>query len=233
MRVVSSSIATTNRFIVTDDGGNGASDSFNDAIEVTLQATPYKYANRNPPIACRATVVEDKNLSAYTDAGISKETGALLVGLGMARRTSRDISTIQITIVGDPTWYPNEMFQVYNTLIHDRQIISAYDSIAEESAMHATKKELSELSARMREHVASSPSARAVPFPDGSDILTRYVGAHVNATDDNYADPNSGRIVSNVDADLANAVLPKYKVRSIRHKLTHRDYTTTIQGSAD
>ena len=233
MRVVSSSIATTNRFIVTDDGGNGASDSFNDAIEVTLQATPYKYANRNPPIACRATVVEDKNLSAYTDAGISKETGALLVGLGMARRTSRDISTIQITIIGDPTWYPNEMFQVYNTLIHDRQIISAYDSIAEESTMHATKKELSELSARMREHVASSPSARAVPFPDGSDILTRYVGAHVNATDPNYDDPNSGRIVSNVDANLANAVLPKYKVRSIRHKLTHRDYTTTIQGSAD
>lgn len=99
--------------------------------------------------------------------------------------------------------------------------------------MHATKRGLSELTARAREHTASSPAARAVPFREGSDILTRYVGAHVNATDPDYADPSSGRIVSNVDTDLANAVLPKYKVRSIRHKLTHRDYTTTIQGSAD
>jgi hypothetical protein len=59
------------------------------------------------------------------------------------------------------------------------------------------------------------------------------VGAHVNATDEDYADTNSGRIASDVGDNLANAVLPKYKVRSIRHKLTHRDYTTTIQGSAD
>jgi hypothetical protein len=232
MRVMSSNIATFNRYVITDDASNGGGQSWIEAIEVTLQATPLKYAQRNPSIPCRVQVIEDKNLSAYQDVGISKEAAAMLVGASAAKRYSRDINAVGITVLGDPTWYMNESFQVWNTLLHDRFILTSYDTVAEEKLTADTKQSITNLSDKAREWVKEQKNGlnRFIPFPEGSAAVGKLLNSHANSTDGALNNINSGRIISDAD----NVILPKYKARSIVHEIDARKgYLTTIEGVSE
>jgi hypothetical protein len=231
MRVMSSNIATFNRYVVTDDAGNGGGQSWVEAIEVTLQATPLKYTQREPSIPCRVNVIEDKNLSAYQDVGIAKEAAAVLVASSAAKRYSRDINAIGITVLGDPTWYMNESFQVWNTLLHDRLILSSYDAIAEEELTAKIKTEIVELTPAIKEWIKTQKNGlnRFIPFPEGSVALGKLLNSHINSSD-GALNAASGRILS----DPEKVILPKYKVRSIVHEIDARKgYLTTIEGVSE
>ena len=218
IKTLNTTIGTYNQFIILDSSQNNRTASFAEQTEIFFEQLPYTLLNRGVTPPCRTQIISDGSLSTYSDP----EAGAALIGFNAARRWARDINGVQITVIGDPTWFPSEGFQVYNTGLHDFDTLYTEDSIKDEAVYREIVSELEQAG----EQIISQQEANRFATPA---ILATKVAE--------YFDPSKGntkrnKFISNLDA----LILPKYKARQIQHVISggaNKGYKTVIQGVVD
>ena len=119
MRTVTSSLAAFNRYVLIDATTEGAANAFLDKLVLSMETTPWSLEGRDVKPPCRVQIIYDGNLTAYGNEDYKQAGAAMTVALSHARTWSKELQGIQITVMGDPTLYPNEAIRVYNTVLHD------------------------------------------------------------------------------------------------------------------
>lgn len=208
LRVISSSVASFNRYVISSSEPNGTSQSFINGIQIVLSTSPYKYKNRSPSPPCRTQIVVDGNLTAYENP----VGGALALALATAQAFGRDSQGVEFKVIGDPTFYPGEAVRIYNTVLHDHM-----------SLTHSgTKSGLAEtrLLEDQKGALGSDPN------------IKRDRGLVINGQD-KYADLLS---LGTVQTDKANNVFPVYMIRNIQHIFSSQGedgFVTRIKAAAN
>lgn len=216
MRVASSSMATYNKYVVVDSNTNGpTSATLGENVKLTLQVLPWVLGDENndrkitPP--CRTMVVFDGSLSTYSNP----QGGALIIATAAARIFARDINQIEMTVLGDPTLYPNEAVRVYNSILHDSHTLTSAGTkdsyIEREKALENNRKE-----------ALAGTSDTSKPI-------------EVNTSQSGSIEKVLSTGVTETDKSSLN--LPVYKIRNVTHKIVtqgkNAGYTTTIGMVSD
>jgi hypothetical protein len=214
MRSVTSSLAAFNRYVLIDATTEGASNAFLDKLVLSMETTPWSLDDRDVKPPCRVQIIYDGNLTAYGNEDYQQAGAAITVALSHARTWSKELQGIQITIMGDPTLYPNEAIRVYNTVLHDyatsfnpgtvesQQV--AVDNLARVESLFNDEefvKKVMTLSSNKKYKLDNFDSQQAKTLKDEANALF-----------------NSHMIQSNKDPD--NLILPVYKIRSVQHTLS-------------
>jgi len=219
MRAFTNIIGTYNRITIVDNSDtSGAGLSVLDHVSLTIDRLPFLLNNRKVSPPCRLKLVYDGGLGTYRNS----HGAALIVAMATSAQVSRDVSGIEFTILGDPTFYPGEAVRVYNTFLHDNNFVTqsgrTVDTLAKQEAYD-----------KFQQRFSSNPSAAATTVAGTISIMQ-------SVEEDNQQIENLNRIgtiVTNKD----NLNLPVYKVRSLEHKITTQGkkagFTTTVLGSMD
>lgn len=208
MRVVSSTLATFNKFIVLDDTINGSSTSFLQNIRTGVYVLPWGLKERKDPSGRnlapppRAQIIHDGALDNYENP----QFGALMVGLSASRIMARDLDGIQITILGDPSLYPGEAIRVYNSVLHDDD---SYVTIDPPSAYDCLNK--------------IKDKAEVVPPLEDNDGVANKLANPTSKQEasifvDQVLNNNGGKAPTSSEFD--SLILPTYKIRGVSHSLS-------------
>ncbi len=208
MRVVSSTLATFNKFIVLDDTINGSSTSFLQNIRTGVYVLPWGLKERKDPSGRnlapppRAQIIHDGALDNYENP----QFGALMVGLSASRIMARDLDGIQITILGDPSLYPGEAIRVYNSVLHDDD---SYVTIDPPSAYDCLNK--------------IKDKAEAVPKLEDDDGIANKLANPTSKQEasifvDQVLNNNGGK--ARTSSEFDSLILPTYKIRGVTHSLS-------------
>lgn len=212
-----STIGTFNRFIVIDTSAtNGAGSSLFEDIQLSLDRRGQLTKNRRTP--CKQRILYDGALSTYNQ---NVSGAALLSALAASNQFSRDIGGVQFTVLGDPTFFPGEAVRVYNTVLHDTDLLSPTGT-----AEQIKNKE--ELREQVSEKYLKEPSAGGDnPLPNNSAVSLKEDNAVVKLIEE----------AASQLTDINAFRLPTYKVRAITHVITttgkNAGFTTTIQAALD
>ena len=188
------------------DGGPGLTDPTGTINDTTRRPTP----------PCRHKLIYDGNLGSYGNS----YGGAMIVAQSVSAQLARDISNIEIKVIGDPTFYPGEAIRVYNTFLHDEGVPSQTgkytDLINKEQALDKF----------MEEYKVKKPASA---FTKDADVV-------YSTTSDNEEIKKIQRIGIHV-TNATNLDLPVYKIRSIEHTITaqgsNAGFVTTVEASLD
>ncbi len=216
IRTASSTLATFNKFIIIDSQSSGGKASLLQSVQQGLYALPWSLDNRKVTPPCRTQIIYDAALATYDNP----DQGALIVGLAQARIWARDINGIQITLVGDPTFFPGEAIRVYNSVLHDNQTYVIADEAASTNHINKLKAETA-AAAETTKSLSQQDKSEACQGNAGSQLVNKLFNQNPGA----------------VTTSLKSLILPIYKVRTVQHKLTadgaKRGFQTTIVASAD
>ena len=218
MKAVTSTLGTYNQFLILDSSYKNRNKSLLKQTTFALEQYPYSLLDRDPMPPCRTQIIQDSTLDAWGD----KYGASLIVGLNAARRWARDVNAIQIKIWGDSTWYPGEVFQVWNTGIHDSETLVTYDETAHEESISnfKMKSENTSITDAIKKNIERQKKEGTIKsLPEiQQELIKTYL--------------NSGRSVTNIE-DLKALALPRYKARAVVHDFDRNGFFTTIKGSAD
>jgi len=186
-------------------------------MKSAFYTTPIILKNRTISPPCRNFVIYDPSIS---EAGGSreKEAAAIVTGLAYSQIGARDVNGVQIEILGDPTFYPSEAIRVYNSTIHDRNITVTVNPQLRERIYFNIKERA--------EQAAATDSGQTIE--EGIDRLTSNATSSLAEQLQN----NPSRVNTNIE----EKVLPVYKVRNVKHKISaqgKRAFTTIIAAVSD
>ncbi len=188
-----------NNFIIIDSSKTkGGGTSLIGAIRKGYSALSTSLTKRNPSTPCKTQIIYDGGLASYDNP----EFGATLLAMAHAKIWSRDITGIEMEVVGDPTFYPSEAIRVYNTYIHDYKTYTVMDSTKD------TSKDIRDYRDDVEKNVAPA-------------MKTETQDQKKDTSPDNNLSKAIGKYFSNrLPSDIDNFVLPYYSVRVVQHKLT-------------
>lgn len=214
MRVSSSSLATYNRYVVINGESHGKSSDFLDSLQLAADVQNWSLQGRTITPPSRNHIIYDSSLSAYANP----EGAALLVALSQGRLYSRELSQLTMTVLGDPTWYPNEAVRVYNSILHDHMTLmnpGTNQSVKEHESQQAEWELLTEAESKDR-------------FKNEGKRLKDFGNPLVKSEVDKLS---KGKLPT------GGAILPTYKVRSIQHVIIPTGktagYTTKLEMISD
>jgi hypothetical protein len=115
IRSVSSTLGTFNRVSISSTGVAGRGEDTLAALSFMLENYGMGLRNRNPYPPSRHQLIVDDNLNTYNNALV----GATTIAFQASRSWNRELNAVQMTIIGDPTFYPGEAVRVYNSVLHD------------------------------------------------------------------------------------------------------------------
>ena len=200
IRAVSSTLGTFNRFSIASSGVSGRGEDTLAALTFILENYGQGLRNRNPNPPARHQLIVDDNLNTYNNALV----GATTVAFQSSRSWSRELNAVQMTILGDPTLYPGEAIQIYNSVLHDYNVSAAIPNPnAFQEFEERLESELSNLEPRLPDPREAAEQAKNGNPTFIEDIITDQ-------------DLLNLRTLTNKDDRL----YPVYKCRSIRHRLT-------------
>lgn len=247
LRTFTSIVATYNRFTVVDSSSaSNATLSILDHVYLTIDKLPFILQNRSVTPPCRLKLIYDGTLANYADdTNQNADGGAMIVAMAVSNQSARDVSGLEITILGDPTLYPSEAIRVYNTFLHDEGYISlagtseAYNS--REKQFQKFFQEYGLSGNKQPEGGFGGSLNRNVTTPNTN---KKGNNAQVNAvesiTNSNNGDNETIRKVvdaGTIKTKIEDLYLPTYKIRNIEHNLvtTGRDagYRTKILAVLD
>ena len=235
LRSHTSIVGTYNRFTVVDNSNtSGAGLALLEGVKLTIDRLPFILdgeknednpelsTERKPTPPCRQKIIYDGNLANYPN----QYGAALIVAQQASSHFARDMSGIEFTLIGDPTFYPGEAVRIYNTFLHDAGYQSQsgnYFSILDKHT--ATEEFLTKWSKES---------------PDAAGIANQ--GKNVKAVLPNAKDSKKVKQLQEISTQVTNIEnndlkLPVYKVRSIEHRIKtqgrNAGYTTIISASMD
>lgn len=204
-----------NNFIIIDSSKTkGGGTSLIGAIRKGYSALSTSLTKRNPSPPCKTQIIYDGGLASYDNPDL----GATYLAMAHAKIWSRDITGIEMEVVGDPTFYPSEAIRVYNTYLHDYKTYTVMDSTKD------TSKDIREYRDDVEKNVAP-----AMP--------TETQDQKMNTSADNNLSKAIGKYFANrIPSNIDNFVLPYYSVRVVQHKLTtqgDKGYTTKLSCVSD
>lgn len=221
LKAINSTYGSYNNFLIVDSSiGNQKKDLLENTA-LLLEQYPYTSLGRKPLPPCRTQIIQDSTLDSWGD----KNNAALIVGLNAARRWARDISAIQIKLLGDPTWYPGEIFQVWNTGIHDNDILITYNEEKHEQNIESFNDLSKNLNIKSALNDFEKNKDKTKKINQIPEIQKKLLEVFMN--------PNSRTVTKITDLNLKDLALPRYKVRSVLHEFSFKGFFTTIKGSAD
>lgn len=236
LRASTSIVGTYNRFTIVDNSNvAGSGLAILEGVKLTIDRLPFILdggpdptdpenaeldTTRNPTPPCRQKLIYDGSLGTYGNSF----GGALIVAQATSAQLARDVSGIEFTVLGDPTFFPGEAVRVWNTFLHDlgfqTQTGDYADILAKESATDKFNSKWYD----------TKPNAAGGGEGRGSDsVLTNEKDSNVIA---------QLQEVGTQETDAYSKLkLPVYKIRSIEHRIktTGRNagYTTVISAAMD
>jgi hypothetical protein len=199
IRAVSSTLGTFNRFSIASSGVSGRGEDTLAALTFILENYGQGLRGRNPNPPSRHQLIVDDNLNTYNNALI----GATTIAFQSSRSWSRELNAVQMTILGDPTLYPGEAIQVYNSVLHDYNVSTSIPSL---DAFQAYEQRLE-----------TSLNNLESNFPlDSRQAAEQARNGIPTEVDSILGELTNLRTLTDKDANL----FPIYKCRSIRHRLT-------------
>jgi len=253
MRAYTSSLGTANRFVVMDsetDGNNGA---YLDKLRATLDALPWILdGDKNsdlfketggravyPP--CRNQIIYDGNLSSYGPNDFNRMGGAVIVALTQARNYAREINSINIKILGDPTFYPGEAIRIYNSILHDFGTSVNPGTKASEKILNESLLDIESLSQndqkdrvmKIRDESEKLNSKKEIPIESSNDAVSTSFNNKAQTEEYNKLFQHQIR----TSRELNKMIWPVYKVRSIKHEFraggANPGFITSIDAITD
>lgn len=214
IKVTDTTLFSFNNFVIIDSSKTkGGGTSLIGAIRKGYSALSTSLTNRNPSPPCKTQIIYDGGLASYENP----EFGATLLALAHAKIWSRDITGIEMEVVGDPTFYPSEAIRVYNTYLHDYKTYTVVDSNKDTTQdIRDYRKQAEQVAAEIK---TETQDQRKDTSPNNN--LSKAIGDYF-----------ANRIPSNID----NFVLPYYSVRVVQHRLTtqgDKGYVTKVLGVSD
>lgn len=258
MRAVTSSLATMNRFVVVDSETEGSFSSFLDKLRVAVDVLPWlldgdetsdnfkESGGRNVYPPCRNQILYDGNISSYGKNKYNRAGGALIVALNQARNWSREIMSISMTLMGDPTLYPGEAVRVYNSILHDfgtkvnpgtqksteilRKSMEDIESLSTDTKRDVIDKIVLETKS---DFSASKPPENRYDIDEQIDKGT----SSIDFGNEGIRELTKSLYSHHVLTSMNDLVLPVYKVRSIQHTFRvggkNPGFTTKIECISD
>ena len=204
-----------NNFIIIDSSKTkGGGTSLIGAIRKGYSALSTSLTKRSPSPPCKTQIIYDGGLASYDNP----ELGATYLAMAHAKIWSRDITGIEMEVVGDPTFYPSEAIRVYNTYLHDYKTYTVMDSTKD------TSKDIREYRDDVEKNVAPA-------------MKTETQDQKKDTSADNNLSKAIGKYFANrLPSDIDKFVLPYYSVRVVQHKLTtqgDKGYTTKLSCVSD
>lgn len=188
-----------NNFIIIDSSKTkGSGTSLIGAIRKGYSALSTSLTKRNPSPPCKTQIIYDGGLASYDNP----ELGATYLAMAHAKIWSRDITGIEMEVVGDPTFYPSEAIRVYNTYLHDYKTYTVMDSNKD------TSKDIRDYRDDVEKNVA--PAMKTETQDQKNDT----------SADNNLSKAIGKYFANRLPSDIDNFVLPYYSVRVVQHKLT-------------
>jgi len=215
IEVVSTSYGTYNQFIILDDNTNAADKSLASSIQLSIRVDDYSSQEREIKPPNRTQIISDGSISSYPDV----YQAAMIVGLNAARRFSRDTEGIEIKIIGDPTFYINEAFTVYNTVLHDYNSVRIFDPTKHDNALRETRDKFKDLSPIVKQISDQVQAGNFVRSDRGDEEMSTFNS------------PNSE--TGQETPDISQAKYPIYRAVNIAHTLNELSFTTTVIGVSD
>lgn len=204
-----------NNFIIIDSSKTkGGGTSLIGAIRKGYSALSTSLTKRSPSPPCKTQIIYDGGLASYDNP----ELGATYLAMAHAKIWSRDITGIEMEVVGDPTFYTSEAIRVYNTYLHDYKTYTVMDSTKD------TSKDIREYRDDVEKNVAPA-------------MKTETQDQKKDTSADNNLSKAIGKYFANrLPSDIDKFVLPYYSVRVVQHKLTtqgDKGYTTKLSCVSD
>jgi hypothetical protein len=141
--------------------------------------------------------------------------------MSVSSQVSRDVSGIEFSILGDPTFFPSEAVRIFNTFLHDEGFITQsgrYVDILSKQAGYD----------KFQNKYKDTPAAGA-QYAGNESVMK-------SAPEDNLTIANLSN-TGTIKTDKNNLNLPVYKVRSLTHNMSttgaNAGFKTTILGSMD
>lgn len=264
IRAVTSSLATFNRFVVLDSQTDGGNDSFIENLRVAIDTLPWsldgsptsEFAVQHqtqfpsgraiyPP--CKNQIIYDGNLSSYGSNDFSKRGGALIVAISQARTWAREMNSVQLSLLGDPTLYPNEAIRVYNTILHDYSTSIHPGTPEGIRNLERIQNQLEDLATergrnRVESIINAEPDTRqfTTTTPEGTRQFEVTRGDEQLNTEFQTNDPLQQEVNTAIlggRVTTSSLILPVYKIRSVEHTITttgrDKGFTTKVECISD
>lgn len=258
MRVTSSSIGTFNRIVVIDSQNETSGGSFLESIRATVRTLPWgkdaeadnQFAKDNPEYPsgraiyppCKNQIIYDGTLGSYGNNDSNKAGGALITAISQARISAKESQGIELTLLGDPTIYPNEMIRVYNTVIHDYGCSTHPGTTAGVQELLEIQQEVEKLVTSEGEGTVNDLRKKGKEQESTNpEQFVAAKGATLNrdatpAIDDYVRKATQqGRVIT--DKTQNSMILPVYKVKTIEHTIStsgsNAGFTTKIEAITD
>lgn len=246
IRTVSSSLASFNRFVVMDAESEGAYDSFLDKLSIALEVLPWTLDGNPdddygslfketggraiyPP--CRNQIIYDGNLSSYGPDPFNRVGGALIVGISQARTWAKEMQGIQLTLLGDPTFYPSEAIRVYNTVLHDYATSMNPGTAYSQQIMESKQMEIENIF--KNEYLMSN----VMDSKNDKKGVSDFSSEQAKKVTEILKDTTRSHMTTTEKDITKGLILPVYKVRSVQHVLktsgTGAGFITTIECIGD
>lgn len=210
IRSVSSTLGTFNRVSISSTGVAGRGEDTLAALSFMLENYGSGLKGRTPKPPARHQLIVDDNLNTYNNALV----GATTIAFQASRSWNRELNAVQMTIIGDPTFYPGEAVRVYNSVLHD---YGAFMAQPDPGAFEAAVEEfLNNLPERVEEEVGNPRQAREQARNNESTNLEDLTRA--TESGDSTALTLDSFLAQQTDKD--DNRYPIYKCRSVRHRLT-------------
>lgn len=204
-----------NNFIIVDSSKNrGGGTSLIGSIRKGYSALSTSLTKRNPSPPCKTQIIYDGGLASYDN----ESEGASLLALAHAKIWSRDITGVEMEVVGDPTFYPSEAIRIYNTYLHDYKTYTVMDSKKDRST------DIRDYATDIKDNVApqidnETQDQRRDTSPDNN--LSKAIGKY---------------FANRIPSDIDKLVLPYYSIRVVQHRLTtqgDKGFTTKVSAVSD
>jgi hypothetical protein len=218
LRTFTTTVGTFNRFTIIDNSStSGSGLSILESVTLTIDRLPFILQERTPTPPCKTKLIYDGGLATYPNA----YGAALISAMSVSSQVSRDVSGIEFTVLGDPTFFPSEAVRVYNTFLHDEGYITQtgrHEDIINKQLTYD----------KFQDNYKDKPAAGA-KFEGNVSVMK--------------SDPKDNETISKLSntgtmkTNINKLNLPNYKIRSIQHTLStsgnNSGFKTQIMASLD
>lgn len=217
MRAASSSLGTFNRYVIVDSETSGGYGDFIENIQMAMEIENWNLQGRTISPPAKNFIIYDGSLGSY--GGGNKAGAALLTGITAGRTLSREMASLSMTVIGDPTFYPNEAVRVYNSILHD--FATSINPGTPESAKMLEDQQI--LWEKLSE-------------PQYRDQFEEANGTFLSFSNNEIANREIDKLeLGRVETN--NRILPVYKIRSIQHNIStggkDMGFTTKLEMVTD
>jgi hypothetical protein len=220
LRSFTNTVGTFNRFTIVDNSNtSGSGLSILESVTLTIDRLPFILQNRNVTPPCKTKLIYDGGLGSY--GSNNAYGGALIVAMSISSQISRDVSAVEFTVLGDPTFYASEAVRIYNTFLHDEGMIS-------QSGRHQDM---------LSKHIEYDKfQGKYANFPAAASKFQGNVSVMKSAPEDNEVIRKISDI-GTIKTTKEKLNLPVYKVRQVQHSISttgsSSGFKTNIMASLD